>query len=310
MGLSVVIVNWNARQDLEACLRSLADQSLGGLETIVVDNGSTDDSAAMVRQQFPTVRLLDTGRNLGFAAGCNRGIAVSHGDWVCMLNNDTVADEHWARAMDRAARHASARCGMLQSLLLFQDRPETINSAGIELNPDGGGSDRLGGLDRQQATAAADIFCATAGAAAYRRTMLEAVKFGDDYFDSRHFMYFEDMDLGWRARLAGWTAHYVPDARVFHRWHGSSDRHGRAWLVTTAATNRFRTLLKNSSWRFLWQARGGCWSELRALWGHGGPRAMGNLLSASYFALKDRRRVERIRTVSRRWVERRWARQA
>jgi GT2 family glycosyltransferase len=244
--LSIVIVNWNSRDDLRPCLESLRAQTLRDFEIIVVDNGSTDGSAAMVASDFPECRLLAQPGNLGFAEGCNRGIEGATGDWIATLNNDCVADAGWAQALVEAAEHAPASCGMLQSLMLFLERPGTINSTGIELTALGGGRDRH--RDRSwpndEARRPSSIFCPTAGAAAYRRTMLDAIRLSTGYFDRTHFMYFEDLDLGWRARLAGWEALYVPASLVRHKWHGSTGRHGSSWLAVLAGVNRVRTQIK------------------------------------------------------------------
>ena len=221
------------------------------LEVIVVDNGSQDGSVEMVRERYPQFKLLDERENLGFAEGCNRGIAVASGEWIAMLNNDAVAEPGWAEALVAAAVAGPSELGMLQSLMLFKQRPDVVNSAGIELDRHGGGIDRGEGAARSEAKLPAEIFCCCAGAAAYRRVMLEQVKLNSGYFDKQHFMYSEDLDLGWRARLAGWSARYVPESVVLHRYHGSSDRHGPVWLRTMSTTNRVRTILKNGSLRLI-----------------------------------------------------------
>ena len=126
MKLSVVVVNWNSQADLEACVSSLLAGTHGELEVIVVDNGSCDGSAEMVRERFPQVLLLAEQENLGFAEACNRGIAASSAPWVVMLNNDAVVEPGWAEAMVAAAERAAPDCGMLQSLILFSGRPGVV----------------------------------------------------------------------------------------------------------------------------------------------------------------------------------------
>jgi GT2 family glycosyltransferase len=246
-----VVVTWNLRDALRACLRSLAAQTHRRLEILVVDNCSTDGSIEMVRLEFPAVRLLLTGRNLGFAEGANLGIAASRASWVVTLNNDAIVEPGWAAALAAAAAGAEPRCGMLQSLMLYQFRPGTINSSGLILRGDGCGMDRDEGAAAETSSSIEEIFCPTAGAAAYRRTMLEELRGRAGYFDARHFMYYEDLDLGWRARLRGWSARTVPGAVVHHAWHASTVRHGARWLIQIGEINRLRTLLKNASLRFL-----------------------------------------------------------
>ncbi|HWA74203.1 MAG TPA: glycosyltransferase family 2 protein [Polyangiaceae bacterium] len=306
MLLSVVVVNWNSKGDLRDCLSSLRAQTHQELEVIVVDNGSADGSADMVANEFPEVRLLRETDNLGFAEACNRGITASSGAWVAMLNNDAVAEPDWAKALVDAARVVPSECGMLQSLLLYQSRRDTINSTGIELTRFGGGRDRKEGQPRSAGELPAEVFCPTAGAAAYRRTMLEAVHLSGGYFDRSHFMYYEDMDLGWRARLAGFTAQYVPSSVVYHRWHGSSERHGRSWLLATAGVNRLRTVFKNASLGFTLLAIPGLFEGAFNATRHGGFKGIATLLRAVRESFSARAEVARMARVRRSDIERKW----
>ncbi len=307
MLLSVVVVNWNSCSDLEECLQSLEAQTYAELETLVVDNGSTDGSADMVRRKFPNVVLLAQSDNLGFGEACNVGILASHGEWVCMLNNDGTAEPGWAEALVDAAKAASDRCGMLMSLMLYSSRPGIINSTGVVLKPNGGGADRLEDCSAREATKA-EIFCPSAGACAYRRTMLDEIKLEVGFFDSRHFMYYEDTDLGWRARLAGWSATFIPGAVMHHVWHGSSHRHGSAWLQRMSATNHLRTVLKNGSWQMMVRATPRSLIAMTKVLWNDGPRAALGLRDAARDSLRARAEVERLRTEDRRAVERRWTR--
>ncbi len=307
MLLSVVIVNWNSRDDLRLCLESLRHQTHRELEIIVVDNGSEDDSVEATRRDFPEVFLIEAGENLGFAEGCNRGIGVSRGEWVAMLNNDTIADTQWAAELVEAARQAPPTCGMLQSLLLFLSKPDVINSTGIAMTRAARGYDRDGGRPKSQTPQACQIFCPTAGAAAYRRDMLEAIKLPDGWFDRRHFMYLEDLDLGWRARLAGFDARFVPTSFVLHKHHGSSGRHGLSWLEVISRINRIRTLIKNGSIRFWMETLFITGFDLVDILRHGGFKALMTLTEAIPSSLRSRSIINRMRKVSRKSVEDRWA---
>jgi len=306
MRLSVIIVNWNLCDELAACLDSLRLQTHDDLEVIVVDNGSQDGSAELVRSHYPECKLLNETENLGFAEGCNRGLSVATGEWIAMLNNDATADPHWAAELVRAADTGPPQLGMLQSLMLFKERPDTINSTGIELRKNGSGRDRQEGMPRRLGHEQEEIFCCCAGAAAYRRVMLEQIKLSSGYFDRTHFMYYEDLDLGWRARLSGWSASYVPDSVVFHRWHGSSERHGRAWLIAIARANRIRTLLKNASWAFLLRISFNIiGASLELLW-YARARGPLSLYRAVTTSLATRKAVAALSTEDRRSVEARW----
>lgn len=308
MRLSVVVVNWNSRADLEACLESLRAQTHRELEVVVIDNASTDGSVEMVRARHPEVRLLAQADNLGFAEACNLGIDATTGPWVAMLNNDATAEPRWAEALVEAARGAPAACGMLQSLMLLQRDRDRVNSTGIELTRSGGGRDRDEGALRPTRLELEEIFCPTAGAAAYRRAMLSAVRLPVGYFDRDHFCYYEDMDLGWRARLAGWSALYVPASVVFHRYHGSTARRGKSWLVVTSRTNRLRTLVKNASWRFVVATSPQSAADIAKVLWFGRASAAVGLVRAVRAGLAQRGRVSELCTGSREQVERAWIR--
>jgi GT2 family glycosyltransferase len=192
-------------------------------------------------------------------------------------------------------------------LLLFFSQPDTINSTGIEFTVSGGGHNRDEGQPFVPGRSGEDIFCPTAGAAAYRRSMLEAIKFKGGYFDREHFMYYEDMDLGWRARLAGWSALYVPRSVVLHRWHGSAERHGRPWLVVMAATNRIRMLLKNASLPYVLRTSPRSLRESVSVLRHEGPRGLLSLSRAVVQSLAARSSVSAMARRPRHAVERDWA---
>lgn len=305
MLLSVVVVNWNSRADLAACLSSLEKQTYESLEVIVVDNGSEDGSIEMVRETFPRFTLLEAGENLGFAEGCNRGIEAAKGEWVALLNNDAVADPRWAERLVDAARAAPATCGMLQSEMFFLDQPETINSMGLYLTHTGGAIDRFEGEPRRAVTPE-EIFCPTGGACAYRRSMLDAIKLPVGYFDRQYFMYAEDFDLGWRARLTGWSAELAAGSVVLHKFHGSTARRGRAFFVTHTRLNRLRTLIKNASPRFLLRTSPYTFVELCELAWHGGWKAVARLPAMVAESLAQRATVDRLASMRRVDVENRW----
>ena len=303
---SVVLVNWNGLRFIGPCLDALRRQTYGPREVVVVDNGSTDGSLELLRAKGSEIVLVEAGENLGFAEGCNRGIDRASGSWICMLNNDTEPDPGWLEALVRAAGSAPPECAMLQSLQIYYDRPERVNSVGIALRADGGGVDRGDGQPRESVVGQEPIFSPTAGAAAYRRTMLERVRLPSGYFDRRHFLYFEDMDLGWRAQLAGFTALTVPDSIVRHHYHGSTDRYPSRELGVMVNVNRFRMLAKNASLPFLVTAGLRNLPVVWRLWGLGGVEALGTLVRAVGESVSTRREVSRLATRTRRAVERQW----
>jgi len=212
--VSVVIPNWNGAHHLITCLDSLGRQTYPNFEVILVDNGSTDRSVALTRERYPTVRLLVLPENQGFAGAVNAGIRdLAQGEIIALLNNDTEVHPDWLTALqDALARYPKA--GMAASKILLFDRRDTFHSAGDTFGIDGMPVNRgvwqrdVGQFDREEL-----IFGACGGAVAYRRAMLDEI----GLFDRNLGSYCEDVDLNWRAQLAGWQCIYVPRAIVYHK---------------------------------------------------------------------------------------------
>jgi GT2 family glycosyltransferase len=214
--VSVVIVNFNGKRFLGPCLSALATQSYKPCEIILVDNGSSDDSAGYVRSYFPGVILVETGTNCGFAGGTNAGIKRARGEFILTLNNDTVADTNLMENLVKPMM-ADSRIGMCASKMLFSDG--RLNSTGICISRSGAAWDRgIFEADTGQYDEETEVFGPCAGAALYRRTMLGEI----GLFDEDFFLYMEDVDLAFRARLAGWECRYIPSARVTHYWGGTT----------------------------------------------------------------------------------------
>lgn len=304
--ISVVLVNFNSKDDLRDSLHSLEQQSDRDFETIVVDNGSTDGSLEMLRSEFPWVVTVDAAANLGFAEGCNRGIACAAGDWIALLNNDAVASPDWIAHLRSVASRGDARLGMVQARILFKHDPTMLNSTGVLIYRDGKFIDRAYAQPVASDDMAAEVFCVSAGAALYRRAMLDELRLDSGFFDRSFFMYFEDVDLGWRARLAGWSAIYEPQAFVYHALHASSRRRGRDFVRLQCGKNRLRTVLKNASRRYIARASVRILGDL--LWAiiRQGPRALVDYWTAGASGLAQRRAVGNIARESRRQVEVRW----
>ena len=212
--LAVIIPNWNGAHLLPTCLDALRRQRFRDFRTVVVDNGSRDDSLALLARDYPEVRVLALGENLGLAGGTNVGIrATPEAEIVATLNNDTEAHPDWLGELVGAlAAHPEA--GSAASKLLLFDRRDVIHSAGDYYRLDGIPGNR-GVWERDDGRYGEPemVFGACAGAAAYRRRMLEDV----GLFDESFFMYCEDVDLAFRAQLLGYRCIYVPTAIVYHK---------------------------------------------------------------------------------------------
>jgi GT2 family glycosyltransferase len=216
---SVIIVNWNGRDYLPACLESLQVQSYVDFETIVVDNGSHDESLELLRNSYPWVRLVELAVNSGFATGNNAGLAVARGtDYIIALNNDTRVEPTWLAELISAAE-GGERVGMVGCRICSWDEPDLLDSLGVAICRDGMSRGRLrqvsfSSLSLQKTE---EILLPSGCAALYRRAMVDEIGFFDDDF----FAYCEDTDLGLRGRLAGWRAVLARDAVVHHRYSRS-----------------------------------------------------------------------------------------
>ncbi|MDO8842202.1 glycosyltransferase family 2 protein [Methanocalculus sp.] len=242
--ISVIIVNFNGRDYLELCLSSLALQTFRDYEVIVIDNASSDGSVEYLKAHFPDVILVRATENLGFAGGVNAGIRVASGEYIMTLNNDTRIDPdclfHLMEVME-----PDDSVGMTAGKMLFFDR--RINSTGICISRSGAAWDRgmyeedMGQYDRIE-----EVFGPCAGAALYRRQMLEEV----GLFDEDFFLYMEDVDLAFRARLLGWKCVYTPYAHVYHI-HGGTAGVGSDLAVYYGNRNVLWYVLKDFPVRIL-----------------------------------------------------------
>jgi GT2 family glycosyltransferase len=230
--ITVVVVNWNRRDLLRACLRSLYAQKMAeAVEIIVVDNGSTDGSAATVRSEFPQAQIIENKHNLGFCEANNQGIRAARGAYVALLNNDAEADTGWLAAL--ASGMEEARVGMVASKIVVHEHPERIDKVGHLIYPDGQNRGRgAGELDQGQYDQREEVLWPDGCAAMYRKAMLEEI----GGFEEEFFAYADDAELGLRARIAGWDCLYVPAARV---------RHHRGQTLGVASVRRLALIERN-----------------------------------------------------------------
>ncbi|MBI3972328.1 MAG: glycosyltransferase family 2 protein [Chloroflexi bacterium] len=211
--VAIVIPTYNGAHLLPVCLDAVAGQTRAPEETIVVDDGSTDDTPGLLAQRYPWVRLVRRDCNRGFVAAVNLGIASTRCDVVVLLNNDTEPESGWLAALV-APLERDPTIGSCASKLLLFDRRDHLHSAGDGYTVGGVPVNRGawtrddGRYDRSEF-----VFGACAGAAAYRRELLCALGGFDEWLVS----YLEDTDLSWRLQLQGHRCRYVPEARVYHQ---------------------------------------------------------------------------------------------
>jgi GT2 family glycosyltransferase len=254
--VAVAIVAWNSAKFLPACLDSLAALVRPPAEIVVVDSGSTDDSARVAREH-PGVRVDARAENVGFCRGTNLGIAATTSPFLLALNPDTRLERDFLEQLLPAFEDPAI--GLAAGKLLRFERT-VLDSAGQELSRSRRPRDRgYGRPDRGQFDADAEVFGACGAAALYRRATLESIADpGGQVFDERFFAFGEDLDVAWRARRLGWRAVYRHRAVGYHaRGSTAPDRHflgRRAALLARGADiryhvakNRYLTILRNDT---------------------------------------------------------------
>jgi GT2 family glycosyltransferase len=235
--VSVVVINWNGRDYLRACLESLIRQRDADFEVIVVDNGSSDGSVEMVRQEYLgrgdfRVRLIANESNRGFCAANNQGFAEARGRFVAILNNDAEAEPGFLAALRRAF-DVAPDIGMAAAKILVYEDPRRIDKVGHLIYPDGQNRGRgTGELDIGQYDHMEECLWPDGCAAMYRKEMLDHI----GGFDEDLFIFGDDAELGLRARMAGWRCLYVPEAVV---------RHHRGGAMKTGSTGRVFLIERN-----------------------------------------------------------------
>jgi len=215
--IDVIVPNYNGADLLPTCLDALRRQTRRDFRVTVADDASTDDSLRLLREQYPEVQVLALPTNRGMAHAVNRALLATTGEFVALLNNDTEADEQWLEqligALEREPQYAFAA----SKLRLF-DRRGLLHSAGDGYALDGVPFNRgvwerdLGQYDDDH-----EVWGPCGGAAAYRRSALQALAVGEQVLDEDLFMYCEDVDLNLRARLRGMRTVFVPGAVVYHK---------------------------------------------------------------------------------------------
>jgi GT2 family glycosyltransferase len=241
----VVIPSWNGRQWLKGCLDALRAQDFRDFEVLLVDDASTDGSAGYVKAHFPEVNIVQKTRREGFAKTANAGVKASSGEYVVLLNTDTRPTRSWLGELVRTMDGSPPEVGSLASCMVQMDNPHLIDSAGDILTWYGQALKRGNRKPVSGCDCTGGILSACAGAALYRREFLQETGGFDGEFGS----YLEDIDLGLRGRLSGYTCTYVPSATVLHKGHGSGIPHRD--YIRLVTRNRLMLFWKNIPLRLL-----------------------------------------------------------
>lgn len=251
--VSVIIPNWNGKDLLLDCLKSLMNQSFNNFEIIVVDNGSTDRSPEFIKNNFPKVKVVVLQENFGFAKAINEGVKKSSAEYVIFLNNDTVVDKNLIKNLILCARKHPDVISVNSKLLNFYNKNK-IDGVGILVN-EVGQARSIGWqeTDKGQYDKEQYIFGATGGASLFKRK--EFIKLGG--FDENYFMYSEEVDFAFRAQFKGYKSIFCPKAIVFHK-HKATSKKFPAKVEYWQFRNMTQTIIKDfpisillKNWRWL-----------------------------------------------------------
>jgi hypothetical protein len=236
---SLILVTYNASAYLGRCLAALSPEVGPGCEVIVVDNASGDPTAGFVAQNYPSFRLIRNQENIGFAAACNQAAQAASGEILVFLNPDTEARPGWLRNLTLRLEQDSS-IALVNSKILLASEPGKIAACGLDVHFTGLTFARHFLLDQEQVGMPEPVQAITGASFAVRRDVWE--KLGG--FDGRFFMYFEDVDLSWRAQLAGYQCLLAPDSQIYHRHPARPSD----FSLYYSARNRPFMLIKNYRW--------------------------------------------------------------
>ncbi|MDD4872640.1 MAG: glycosyltransferase family 2 protein [Kiritimatiellae bacterium] len=208
--VSIVTVSFNCGGFLRKCLSSLMQQTYPNIEIILVDNGSTENIAAM-KNEFPAIKYIRLEKNSGFAAGNNAGICEAKGKYVALINNDAQADPEWLNRLVSVAE-LDKNTGAVASLILDGNNPEILDSCGVVIALDGMSHQAMHGIKSSIPLTRQKVLAFSGCACLLRMQALKQT----GLFDERFFAYCEDTDLSFRLLRAGWDIITEPEAKVLH----------------------------------------------------------------------------------------------
>lgn len=235
--VSIIILSYNSRRYIQKCLDSVVAQDYPDTEILIVINGATDGSDELIREKYGRLKnfqVLQPGENLWFSRGNNYAIPQARGEYILVLNQDTILERNFVSLLVLELESDPALGSVTGKLLHYKfdidSKTKILDSTGIEIFKTRRVIDRgQWEIDLGQYDADTEIFGASGAAAMYRRRALEEIKLpkgsgGFEYFDEDFIAYKEDVDLSWRLQLAGYKCRYLPRARIYH---GRSI--GRSW---------------------------------------------------------------------------------
>jgi hypothetical protein len=244
--VSIIILNYNGREFVERCLKSVLTTDYLNFEVIFIDNASTDGSLELVEKMFgsdPHLKTIRNDENLGFAEGNNVGARVAKGNYIVFLNNDTDVNSKWLKELVEVME-SDPTIGIAQSKILLMRDPMKLDCAGGFMDPYGW-TNKRGEREKDvgQYDEVSEIFYAHGATMAVKREILEKV----GIFDPKFFIYYDDLDLCWRVWLCGYKVVFVPKSVVYHEAGAWGRAQPRPQMTSFFCKNHTSALLKNYS---------------------------------------------------------------
>ncbi len=255
--VSVLIITWNSEKFIEECLHSVFYQSYPTIEVIVVDNRSTDSTMRIIKERFSPLTIIENKENIGYCRANNLGLKKASGEYLLFMNSDVALEKDYVEKALKGFQK-SERIGMVSGKILRFDH-KTIDSTGQFLARSRKTIERgYGKIDNGRFDKEEYIFSVCGAAAFYRKKMIEEISYSNgELFDEDFFSFHEDMDLGWRANLMGWTAYYISDAVAYHFRGGTGYQSNRrrhyqisgrpTFLKYHIIKNRYLSIIKNDT---------------------------------------------------------------
>lgn len=232
--VSVIIVTYNSAEYISKCLSCLKRQTFGDFEVVIVDNASSDKTIELSRVGFPEAKIIELGENIGFAEAHNIALDACDCEFIATLNPDAFPESDWLSELV-AVIETDARCGSAASSMLIESDPARLESAGVGVVKNASAKllkNRENYSDKSQTE---EVFSPSGGAALFRRSMIDEVGF----FEKAFFMYYEEVDLAFRARSKGWKCLLAPRARCHH-----ASAQKRAQKIYYLQRNRLLTIVR------------------------------------------------------------------
>ena len=209
--ISIIVLNYNAGELLLNCINSLKKSTYQNIEILVVDNISSDDSHTKCKKQFPDIKLIQNRKNLGYCGGNNVGIKEAKGEFIVILNPDTIVEENWLDEMFNAFNEFGD--GLYQPKIISLNESDIIQSTGNMIHVFGFGFARDKGKKIIEKKEEIEKIGYASGTCLFTtKKVLEKVGLLDEFL----FLYHDDLDLGWRAAQIGINSYYVPKSKIFH----------------------------------------------------------------------------------------------